>query len=625
MKTRVSCLVLLAVAPLLAEEAALPPQKVCRWRVCYEDAALGWVKGEAFVDWKKGSAQVRFDDPLGGAPCFLNGAISPPEGGANDYAVRLSGASPAVPATPRQDPRLLPGLDASADAKVGVRLGEATASGETDVPQTPDGNEVRLSLEATSDGNLYGVWSYESDPVTERNKDGGGRMGKFRMQPREDAEGTHRFIGVTSGGEYWTQEPAEIYGVIVLEDQFAVDGKGKARMPYGGSLWRHVLVIGKDLPYLGTRALAEVEPAQSWISYKLVATRESKDLDEKLAKLLEDGWNRMLARADEETAARVKGSEWALFETAASGEVTSCVASFAWGGGRGTWLLQWGDNGARADFVRRLPDGTWERTPWLFLPERVAIEVETDVAMPLKELTIRLSRRTAADETEELKAACVDGRVYRTPEIDVLTQEGTAEDAGHAHLDDGEVLAAAVVQGDRPFVGEVVASSKAIVTPEESLGPWYDALATAARIAGAEPKDWKTLPFKTVQEIGSQYGIPLGRRKVSITLGEHAALLLLRQAFVEMLAAQAEQLAAVTETRAGRVGFARLMEQQLRFDRESPVYQIEVNVGGEKVAFGEAVRAQPGYLSLRQSAMLLAARGQTTMDQVLRATFGLED
>ena len=46
---------------------------------------------------------------------------------------------------------------------------------------------------------------------------------------------------------------------------------------------------------------------------------------------------------------------------------------------------------------------------------------------------------------------------------------------------------------------------------------------------------------------------------------------------------------------------------------------------GDPVAFGAAVRAQPGYRSLRQSAMQLAASGQTTMDQVMRATFGLED
>jgi MSHA biogenesis protein MshE len=45
----------------------------------------------------------------------------------------------------------------------------------------------------------------------------------------------------------------------------------------------------------------------------------------------------------------------------------------------------------------------------------------------------------------------------------------------------------------------------------------------------------------------------------------------------------------------------------------------------DPVAFGEAVRARAGYRNLRVSALELAARGITTMDQVLRATFGLED
>ena len=46
---------------------------------------------------------------------------------------------------------------------------------------------------------------------------------------------------------------------------------------------------------------------------------------------------------------------------------------------------------------------------------------------------------------------------------------------------------------------------------------------------------------------------------------------------------------------------------------------------GDPVTFGEAVKRQPGYQSLRKNAMQLAARGVTTIDQVLRATFGLED
>ncbi len=45
----------------------------------------------------------------------------------------------------------------------------------------------------------------------------------------------------------------------------------------------------------------------------------------------------------------------------------------------------------------------------------------------------------------------------------------------------------------------------------------------------------------------------------------------------------------------------------------------------DPLAFAVAARAQPGFLSLRRSAIDLAARGLTTMDQVLRATFGLEE
>ena len=45
---------------------------------------------------------------------------------------------------------------------------------------------------------------------------------------------------------------------------------------------------------------------------------------------------------------------------------------------------------------------------------------------------------------------------------------------------------------------------------------------------------------------------------------------------------------------------------------------------GDLVAFAESAKAQRGFQSLRRSAIELAARGLTTMDQVVRATFGLE-
>jgi len=46
---------------------------------------------------------------------------------------------------------------------------------------------------------------------------------------------------------------------------------------------------------------------------------------------------------------------------------------------------------------------------------------------------------------------------------------------------------------------------------------------------------------------------------------------------------------------------------------------------GDPTAFSDAAKRQPGYRNLRRSAIALAAQGHTTMAQVMRATFGLED
>lgn len=46
---------------------------------------------------------------------------------------------------------------------------------------------------------------------------------------------------------------------------------------------------------------------------------------------------------------------------------------------------------------------------------------------------------------------------------------------------------------------------------------------------------------------------------------------------------------------------------------------------GDPVAFTDAAKQQPGYRNLRRSAIAMAAQGYTTMAQVIRATFGLDD
>ncbi|MDH4133196.1 MAG: GspE/PulE family protein [Gammaproteobacteria bacterium] len=67
----------------------------------------------------------------------------------------------------------------------------------------------------------------------------------------------------------------------------------------------------------------------------------------------------------------------------------------------------------------------------------------------------------------------------------------------------------------------------------------------------------------------------------------------------------------------GRIGIYEIVEMDDSL--------VEALHGGDPQHFARAARAQPGYKSLRRSAMELAARGQTTLDQVLRVTYGLED
>ncbi|MEK7206798.1 MAG: GspE/PulE family protein [Pseudomonadota bacterium] len=52
---------------------------------------------------------------------------------------------------------------------------------------------------------------------------------------------------------------------------------------------------------------------------------------------------------------------------------------------------------------------------------------------------------------------------------------------------------------------------------------------------------------------------------------------------------------------------------------------VEALHGGDPLTFANVARKQPGFQTLRRSAIILAAQGLTTMDQVVRATFGMEE
>ena len=67
----------------------------------------------------------------------------------------------------------------------------------------------------------------------------------------------------------------------------------------------------------------------------------------------------------------------------------------------------------------------------------------------------------------------------------------------------------------------------------------------------------------------------------------------------------------------GRIGIFEFLEMD-----DNLVQALYQN---DPLAFAAAARKQPGYQNLRRAAIALAARGYTTVAQVMRATFGLED
>ena len=67
----------------------------------------------------------------------------------------------------------------------------------------------------------------------------------------------------------------------------------------------------------------------------------------------------------------------------------------------------------------------------------------------------------------------------------------------------------------------------------------------------------------------------------------------------------------------GRVGIFEYLEMDNAL--------VEALHTGDPMKFGAAAKAQPGFQTLRRSAIVLAAQGITTMDQVVRATYSLEE
>lgn len=591
-------------APAVAAQAEAGAQKVvriARWQVKYHDDRIGDVEGEALIDWDEKRATVTFNTSAAGFPGKTTVLT------ANDVTIddtesfvtmTLRGTSPAAP---RETPNALDGLKRVA-ASAGQRLAvkDVDRSFSTDIQQKaqPDGDVVRLTLGTRTFGALAGEWSYHADPITQRNAVGTGRIGTYRLLDEDEVGAKGQgFLGEQRSYEEWWPLPPEIAAAMVVEEQTAAARDRLALYPYPNfsnarsddwNRTRTLFIVGRNLPTDRGKALQGFhfsdEDKVEW--YRMDAVSTDPDLSDGKKKALDKGWMKLTqALKDDEKKVARDEFDAALLTVRLKQGVMPGPKRFDWGGSNTVaWFLQFGDAIADASVVRPVrmetqgdttSAGVFEHTPYVFLPERVKIEIQTRAELPIASIPVRIGVKPAeapadavpSGATRTLQARREPGnrRIYRTDFINIVN--GGTSNPSTLAVTPGDRLMATVQLDDVAFVGPPVAEAEVFLTPDQimqrdktvtgigsarratdptTVKLWKEAVVlawgagrqAAQRRAPGSEAPLVRMPasvygdldpsFNKLPTIASYSGIP-------VTLADHAAMLLLRSTFLEMM------------------------------------------------------------------------------------------
>lgn len=587
-------------AAVTADAVADAPKvaRVARWQVKYHDDQMGDVEGTALVDWGEKRATVTFNTPGDSVKSTVLTAndvtIDPTE---SFVTMVLRGASPAAPRATANPVEGLKAVAASAGQRLSVNDVDRSFSTDIQRKARPDGDVVRLTLGTRTFGALAGEWSYYADPITQRNAVGTGRIGTYRLLD-EDEIGTkgEGFLGEQRSYEEWWPLPTEITAAMVVEEQTAADRNRLALYPYpnfsnapsdDGNRTRTLFVVGRNFPTDRGTAIQGFhfsdEDKIEW--YRVDAVSTDPDLSDEKKKAIDKGWTKLTqALKDDEKAIARNQLDAALLTVRLKQGVMPGPKQFDWGGSNTvSWFLQFGDAIAEAAVVRQVrmdvegnaasPE-VFERTPYVFLPERVKIEVQTRAELPIASIPVRIGVKPAGAAADAVPSGAVltfqarqesgNHHIYRTDFI-TIAAGGTSSTSSLA-VTPRDQLMATVQLDDVAFVGPPVAEALVLLTPDQlaqrnaaappasvpqgadsaAVKLWKEAIVLAWRADGqaaqrkapgseaplirlpaSQLKDLEP-DFSKLPTIGSYSGIP-------VTLADHAAMLLLRSTFVDMM------------------------------------------------------------------------------------------
>lgn len=466
---------------------------------------------------------------------------------------------------------------------------------------------VEVEFRVDDRGDLRGEWSYTADAITERDRAGRGRVGTFRQVSDDPILGEQRgreswtrkrpvielampvvdqmHIG-TLGPDWpwpfasWVDHP-EFY----------------AR--------RRLIVIGKDLPGLGQPAVYRA--GAEGFAYFTQSTFDDRSMGEYAREDLARGWKRAesLAAAAGKHLSRDEYQAM-LVDASFDARCVPGVQTFSLNGAPAEWVLAFGDVQGDLYFGRVMSEdvaagapgsgqpaeaGEVERTETVFRPESVVLElrcdttiaslasVEVKVAVGESGVkvggrgTVTLTRAPVAQAPRKpWQRAEVVPSYYRSAPIRLVDagRMPTNLKAGELTLAcaPGDVLVATMADA-RGLDARKPAKAKVYTTPGNLGSLWKDALRRAATCRGiADQYDWGSLSGKEAQEIANicfadvtpRKGLsvlvnvfnpvsidklePL-RRRTAVTIADHAAMLVLREAVVPMLERQKRNLEAL--------------------------------------------------------------------------------
>jgi hypothetical protein len=533
-----------------------------RWRVFYLDAALGGVDGWAQFDEAAGTVLVRYADPRSGEIVPADGSFTR---SGNRLVITLRGRAP----TPVEDyPPPGQPVPVSGPGTVTLKLGDTELALPLVAGKPPGTEETRLELTLAEDGrSASGKWRQTVDAASARDAKRQGRYGQIKLL--YDGSGGAEM----SGAESWFRPQLAFVQAFALQDQMAFAfGEATWPEPFGadGRLKkpladrRLIFVLGRGLPGTGGGSV-QIESDDPNVSYSVYAlASDTRKPSFALAPWIEDGWRILEKNVSPEHLRELRGHDVMILAATLKPGAQPGPRTFRIEGQEAAWQLQFGDWRGRLSIGRPLGFGQTEDAEFVYPQEQVQFEIFLDREIPNQTLTVipgvvRANGETAigagASRTVTLNRDANEPRRYLSDPV-VVSDPVYADTypSGTPILQAVPGDRIVVEFGDDPFVALrppldaalVVSSPRhvaAALTGDKARRgrPWLDVLRIAASCHGLETPDLTGYDALKAETFEKSIVFAWTKLSKDIAVGEHAAAILLRDTFIDLLQAQAQQ------------------------------------------------------------------------------------